>query len=94
VADIVPDDRAGSPFDDLRLKADTKMIREVIEVLEPREREILRHRFNLDGDGEKTLEELGDMFGVTRERIRQLQNIALTKMRRKIEKLETMSMAA
>jgi RNA polymerase primary sigma factor len=94
VADVVADDRAGSPFDDLRQKTDTAMIREVIEILEPREREILRHRFNLDGEGEKTLEELGAMFGVTRERIRQLQNIALHKLRRRIEKMDTISMAA
>jgi RNA polymerase primary sigma factor len=49
---------------------------------------ILRERFALDGGREKTLDEIGQKFGVTRERIRQLQNIALAKLRKKIEDIE------
>ena len=49
---------------------------------------ILRYRFGLDGGTEKTLEEVGEKFGVTRERVRQIQNIALNKLRKMIEKLE------
>ena len=45
-------------------------------------------RFGLDGGKPKTLEEVGKKFGVTRERIRQLQNIALTKLRRALNKKE------
>ena len=47
-----------------------------------------RYRFGLDGGTEKTLEEVGEKFGVTRERVRQIQNIALNKLRKMIEKLE------
>lgn len=49
---------------------------------------ILRERFALDGGKEKTLDEIGQKFGVTRERIRQVQNIALAKLRKKIEAFE------
>jgi RNA polymerase primary sigma factor len=48
----------------------------------------LRFRFGLDGGSEKTLEEVGVKFGVTRERVRQIQNLALKKLRKMIEKLE------
>jgi RNA polymerase primary sigma factor len=48
----------------------------------------LRERFALDGGKEKTLDEIGQKFGVTRERIRQVQNIALAKLRKKIEEFE------
>ena len=55
----------------------------------PREATILRSRFGLDGGPQKTLEEVGQKFGVTRERVRQIQNIALNKLRKMIEKMET-----
>ena len=51
-------------------------------VLDEREKKIIFSRFGLDGGKAKTLEEVGKKFGVTRERIRQLQNIALMKLRR------------
>jgi hypothetical protein len=61
---------------------------ELLEVLDDREREIIFKRFGLDGGKPKTLEEVGKKFGVTRERIRQLQNIALAKLRRALAKRE------
>jgi RNA polymerase primary sigma factor len=60
----------------------------MVTKLDPREATILRYRFGLDGGNEKTLEEVGAKFGVTRERVRQIQNIALRKLRKMIEKLE------
>jgi len=60
-----------------------------VKTLDSREATILRYRFGLDGGSEKTLEEVGQKFGVTRERVRQIQNIALAKLRRMIEKLES-----
>ena len=53
--------------------------------LAPREQAVLRHRFGLDGDAERTLEDVGREFGVTREAVRQIQNRALKKLRREIE---------
>ena len=52
------------------------------------ERKIINSRFGLDGGKARTLEEVGQKFGVTRERIRQLQNIALAKLRRALRKRE------
>ena len=54
----------------------------LLEVLDPREKKIISQRFGLDGGEPKTLEDVGKDFGITRERIRQLQNIALAKLRR------------
>ncbi len=94
VADVVADDNAEDPYDELEGKANTAMLREVMKDLDPREVTILRYRFGLDGDDEKTLEEVGRKFGLTRERIRQIQEIALKKLRKKIEKLEQQQKAA
>jgi len=66
-------------------------IGDLLSKLDDRERKIINARFGLDGSDPITLEEVGDKFGVTRERIRQLQNIALGKMRRSLNKLEKMN---
>jgi RNA polymerase primary sigma factor len=94
VADVIADERAANPYDELEEKANADMVRNVINILDPREMTILRYRFGLDGGGEKTLEEVGEKFGVTRERIRQIQNVALRKLRKKIEKLDAVTVAA
>jgi len=94
IADVVKDDSAHTPYEELEGKANTSMLRELVATLDPREAEILRYRFGLDGDNEKTLEEVGVKFGVTHERIRQIQNGALLKLRKQIENLETVRVAA
>jgi RNA polymerase primary sigma factor len=86
--EIVHDENADTPYEQLEGKTVTKMLREMVKTLDPREETILRFRFGLDGGSEKTLEEVGEKFGVTRERVRQIQNIALHKLRKMIEKLE------
>ena len=88
VADVVPDANAGTPYQDLEGKANVNMIHDLLPTLDKREQAILRQRFGLDGGDERTLEELGEQFGVTRERIRQIQEMAMAKLRRKIEKLD------
>ena len=87
--EIVEDENANTPYEQLEDKTVTGMLREMVKTLDPREETILRYRFGLDGGSEKTLEDVGRKFGVTRERVRQIQNIALRKLRKMIEKLET-----
>jgi len=87
-AEVVEDERAEDPYEKLEEKTVNVMLDELIERLDPREKTILRYRFGLDGGSERTLEEVGERFNVTRERIRQIQNIALAKLRRMIEKME------
>ena len=88
-AEVVQDENAETPYQQLEDKTVTAMLQEMVTQLDPREATILRYRFGLDGGTEKTLEEVGQKFGVTRERVRQIQNIALNKLRKMIEKLET-----
>jgi len=87
-SDVVEDENATSPYDNLEDKTVTDMLQDMVKHLDPREATILRYRFGLDGGSEKTLEEVGKKFGVTRERVRQIQNLALRKLRKMIEKLE------
>ena len=87
-SEIIADENASTPYEDLEENTVTKMLQEMVKTLDPREATILRYRFGLDGGSEKTLEEVGEKFGVTRERVRQIQNIALAKLRKMIEKLE------
>jgi RNA polymerase primary sigma factor len=87
-SDLVQDERAHDPYEDLKDKTVTGMLQEMVKTLDQREATILRYRFGLDGGNEKTLEEVGQKFGVTRERVRQIQNIALKRLRKMIEKLE------
>lgn len=87
-SEVVADENATSPYAQLEDKTVNSMLEEMVTKLDPREATILRYRFGLDGGNEKTLEEVGLKFGVTRERVRQIQNIALRKLRKMIEKLE------
>jgi RNA polymerase primary sigma factor len=88
-SELVEDETAATPYEDLEDKTVFAMLREMVKHLDDREATILRHRFGLDGGPEKTLEEVGKKFGVTRERVRQIQNLALRKLRKMIEKLES-----
>jgi RNA polymerase primary sigma factor len=88
-SDVVEDENATSPYGNLEDKTVTDMLQDMVKHLDAREATILRYRFGLDGGQEKTLEEVGVKFGVTRERVRQIQNLALRKLRKMIEKLES-----
>jgi RNA polymerase primary sigma factor len=87
-AEVVQDENAETPYEQLEEKTVTNMLQDMVDTLDPREGTILRARFGLDGGNERTLEEVGEKFGVTRERVRQIQNIALKKLRKMIEKIE------
>ena len=86
--EMIGDEDAETPFELLR---DKNLLREMdglLEVLDQREKRIISQRFGLSGGKPKTLEDIGKNFGVTRERIRQLQNVALAKLRRALNKKE------
>ena len=88
LGDVVRDDSAASPSDQLREKNVASDLGEAVRSLGEREAEIIRLRFGLEGREEATLEEVGRRFNVTRERIRQLEQISLKQMRRLMEKRE------
>lgn len=79
--DLIGDEKALSPFENLEQQSYNRDISNMLNELEEREAKIIRLRFGLDGDSPKTLEEVGSIFDITRERVRQLQNIAIKKMR-------------
>lgn len=79
--DLIGDEKALSPFENLQQKSYSTDISDMLDQLEEREAKIIRLRFGLEGDSPKTLEEVGSIFDITRERVRQLQNIAIKKMR-------------
>jgi RNA polymerase primary sigma factor len=85
VSEVVADPNAAAPFDRLVQETDTKLVREVLATLDKRENTILAMRFGLEDGTQKTLEEVGEHLGVTRERIRQIQEQALKKLRVKME---------
>ena len=87
-SEIIADENAETPYQQLEDQTMTLMLQDMVTTLDTREATILRYRFGLDGGNEKTLEEVGEKFGVTRERVRQIQNIALNKLRKMIERLE------
>lgn len=86
--ELVGDDSAVDPAENLSDKDLQEEVADLLGVLDARERKIINSRFGLDGGKARTLEEVGQKFGVTRERIRQLQNIALAKLRRALRKRE------
>jgi RNA polymerase primary sigma factor len=93
-SDVVPDENSVRPDADLDDRERATVVLELIGQLPPREATVLRHRFGLDGRRECTLEEIGRRFGVTRERIRQVQKEALLKLRRMLSRVEAVSLTA
>jgi RNA polymerase primary sigma factor len=85
ISDHVADANAAAPFDDIVKHNDSELVKEVLATLDARESRILAMRFGLDNGRPKTLEAVGARLGVTRERIRQIQEQALLKMRVKFE---------
>ncbi len=88
LSDLVPDNASHDPYQKLEEETTHSMLRSFLGILDARELAILDERFGLSGGKQKTLDEIGHRFGVTRERIRQLQNMALAKLREKIERHE------
>jgi RNA polymerase primary sigma factor len=81
LGDFIADDRQVSPYDATSQQMLRENIGEVLEALSDREARVLKMRFGLNGGKAMTLEEVGQKFGVTRERIRQIEAKALRKLR-------------
>ena len=81
LGDFIPDDDAPSPADAAAFSMLKDQLNEVLATLTDREQEVLRLRFGLDDGRQRTLEEVGQQFNVTRERIRQIEAKALRKLR-------------
>jgi RNA polymerase primary sigma factor len=80
LGDFVEDDTAESPFEQASENLRRENVRRALDALPPREREVIEMRYGLKGHKARTLEEVGRAFGVTRERIRQIENNTLKKL--------------
>ena len=85
-----PDREEVSPTGELEWEALTSEVRDLLRELRPIEADILRQRFGLGTEQELTLKEIGDKYNLSRERIRQLQEQALAKMRRALARRDLM----
>lgn len=81
LGDFIPDDDAPAPADAASMMLLKEQLNDVLKTLTPREAQVLRLRFGLEGGHPHTLEEVGAIFNVTRERIRQIEVKALRKLR-------------
>ncbi len=81
-SDLIADEKADSPHEVTTETARDSELEAALGSLEPRMRHVLARRYGLDGQASQTLEELGADLGITRERVRQLENKALRELRR------------
>ena len=81
LGDFIPDEDAPAPAEAASFALMKEQLMEVLDTLTPREEKVLRLRFGLDDGHQRTLEEVGKEFNVTRERIRQIEAKALRKLR-------------
>ncbi len=90
LGDFIPDDEESSPVDAASNRVLREQLERVLQTLTQRERDVLKLRFGLDDGYPRTLEEVGQIFNVTRERIRQIEAKALKKLRhpKRSEKLK------
>ena len=81
VGDLVADDRVENGYANLVKEANKQIVDDVLSTLPTREAEILRMRFGINREKAMTLEEVGGHYGITKERIRQIENKAIRKLR-------------
>ena len=90
VGDFLEDEDAEAPGEGLEAAALNEQVKRLVSKLRPIEADIIRKRFGLIDDEELTLKEIGGQYSLSRERIRQLQEQALGKIRRELKRLELM----
>jgi RNA polymerase primary sigma factor len=81
LGDFVADDSAHEPFEIASANLQREDVQLALDTLPAREREVIELRYGLNGNEPLTLEQVGDAFGVTRERIRQIENNTLKKLK-------------
>ena len=94
ISETVADERCRRPDEDLVDQTNADAVRELLGKLTPRELTILRSRFGFDGDEDETLRGIGAQMGLTRERIRQIQNKALGKLKSLLQARERSGVSA
>ena len=85
LGDLIEDEKSPSPVYETEFEFLRKELAEILSTLGAREQKVLSLRFGLEDDRPRTLEEVGEMFGVTRERIRQIEKKALRKLRHPVK---------
>jgi len=94
LGELVQDENAESPYEQLEEKTVLRMLHQMVHKLTPREACILKSRFGLDGASPMSLDEIGQALGITRERVRQLQQAALGKLRKMLARVGATDVSA
>tara|TARA_R100000306_G_scaffold50202_1_gene47306 strand:+ start:555 stop:1793 length:1239 start_codon:yes stop_codon:yes gene_type:complete len=81
LGELIPDVNAADPAELADMAGQRQAVRQALRGLSEKEFKVVRLRFGLDGDDPRTLEQVGSEFGLTRERIRQIEKVALTRLR-------------
>lgn len=81
VGDMVADNDSENPYNEIFKEVNKEIIRNVFDTLTEREANILKMRFGLETDKPNTLEEIGESYGISKERVRQIETKALRKLR-------------
>lgn len=87
-SEIIGDDKALTPFENINRIQVNSNVNRMMEKLDDRERDILMYRYGLKGHKVETLETVGERFKITRERVRQIQNAAVKKLKGMLEEYE------
>ncbi len=84
-SEIIGDERVKTPFEEIHDRQLLEEVERLLHRLDRRERDILKYRFGLQGAPVETLEDVGKRFNITRERVRQIQNAALLRLRQMLD---------